>query len=234
MLDHLEPDYTTRHFDTRKQMKLPNQYLLLIFAWLIMSSTTAQAAMVYASDVVNSAAIHYLPTGSSIDDVTGAPSDDPLEGIRLSLNAGAAPTNASYLTVAMKNTAEGISGVSGTLWVFSNNDETADGFVADERFELRVSNNNGSRYIPIGIFYNDNSAIDISDYGTVTHVKLFGVDSDILCQMNLTTCITPYTNATEVLAIGGIASTAVPVPAAFWLFGSGLLGLVATGRRRKK
>ena len=215
-------------------MKLPNQYLLLIFAWLVMSSATAQAAMVYASDVVNSAAIHYLPTGSSIDDVTGAPSYDPLEGIRLSLNAGAAPTNASYLTVAMKNTAEGISGVSGTLWVFSNNDETAEDFVADERFDLWVSNNNGSSYISVGTFYNDNVAIDISDYGTVTDVKLFGRGSDILCQMD-PECITPdFTNAMEVLAIGGIASTAVPVPAAFWLFSSGLLGLVATSWRRKK
>jgi hypothetical protein len=232
----LESDYTIRHIDTQKQMKLPNQYLLLIFAWLVMSSSTAQAALVYASDVVDSAAIHFLPAGSesSIDDVTGAPSYDSLEGVRLSEDADIAPSSASYLTVAMKNTAAGISGVSGTLWVFSNDDETADGFVADERFDLWVSINNEANYIFVETFYNDNAAIDISTYGTVTHVKLLGKASDILCQTGVTTCITPYTNAMEVLAISGIEVTAVPTPAAVWLFGSGLLGLVATGRRRKK
>lgn len=41
-------------------------------------------------------------------------------------------------------------------------------------------------------------------------------------------------NATSTLTFSGTAVSSVPVPAAAWLFGSGLLGLAATARRRTK
>jgi hypothetical protein len=45
---------------------------------------------------------------------------------------------------------------------------------------------------------------------------------------------TPYTEKFNATLLGTAAPTAVPVPAAVWLFGSGLLGLVGIARRKKK
>jgi hypothetical protein len=45
---------------------------------------------------------------------------------------------------------------------------------------------------------------------------------------------TPYTEIFNITVTGIEAPTAVPVPAAVWLFGSGLLGLVGIARRKKK
>lgn len=42
-----------------------------------------------------------------------------------------------------------------------------------------------------------------------------------------------YGNITLFALNDGVAASAVPVPTAVWLFGSGLIGLVAVGRRRK-
>jgi hypothetical protein len=45
---------------------------------------------------------------------------------------------------------------------------------------------------------------------------------------------TPYSEIFNITVTGIEAPTAVPVPAAVWLFGSGLLGLVGIARRKKK
>ena len=44
---------------------------------------------------------------------------------------------------------------------------------------------------------------------------------------------TPYTEKFNITVNGTAAAPAVPVPAAVWLFGSGLLGLVGVARRKK-
>ena len=43
---------------------------------------------------------------------------------------------------------------------------------------------------------------------------------------------TPYTEKFNI-TLNGTAATVIPVPAAVWLFGSGLLGLVGVARRKK-
>lgn len=219
--------------DRRKYMKSAKSALVAATAWLATATGTVQAAYVcpgtcyYAGSVVASADIHALP-GSTIADVTGAPVYIPLEGIVLSQD-GFVPTDSSILTVELP-------GVIDSLWIVSDDDETADGFVANERFELFVSND-GISWEDLGTFYNDNTAIDISTYvasfGAVNFVQTRSLGVDIICQINPGTCTTPvFDNAMEVLAIAGIAPAAVPLPAAVWLFGSGVVGLIAVARRR--
>ena len=48
-----------------------------------------------------------------------------------------------------------------------------------------------------------------------------------------TSITSPYVNGLE-LIMGGVGVPAVPVPAAIWLFGSGLLGLITVARRKTR
>jgi hypothetical protein len=83
-------------------------------------------------------------------------------------------------------------------------------------------------------------------------VSLLGSDVDILAQANANSILGPLsddqsTSGTIIFELGyggyaqmiadlsssGSATSVVPVPAAAWLFGSGLLGLVAVARRKK-
>ncbi|MGD2136831.1 MAG: VPLPA-CTERM sorting domain-containing protein [Gammaproteobacteria bacterium] len=211
---------------------------LLAAVWLATATGAARAAFVctgtcsYAGSVVLAETdnVHALP-GSTIADVTGAPVYAPLEGVVLSMEGDFVPTTSSVLTVQMPEP------VVDSLWIVSDDDESADDFVADERFELYVSND-GIAWEDLGTFYNNNDAIDLSAYvssfGAVNYVRTQALGVDILCQLNPGSCTTPvYDNAMEILAISGIPSTAaVPLPAALWLFGPGLAGLIALARRR--
>ena len=222
-----------RRWAAENYMTLAKLVLLTAIGWLVTAMGSAQASFVcpgtceYASSVVSSADIYALPyNGSpSILDVTGAPVYDPLEGIVLALDDQTSPTSASTLTVQ-------IGPVTDSLWIVSDDDETANGFVADERFQLWVSND-GNTWEDLGTFYNDNATIDITSYGTVSFVQLIGIEGNIDCGLSGPPGCISYTNAMEVLAIAGISEAAVvPVPAAVWLFGSGLIGLISVARRR--
>jgi hypothetical protein len=215
-------------------MTLAKSLLLTAIVWLVTAMGSAQASFVcpgtclYADSVISSTDIYALDYNGApdISDVTGAPVYDPLEGIVLSVDAGAVPTESSTLIVHMP------APVSNSLWIVSDNDETASGFVADERFQLLVSND-GNTWEDLGTFYNDNPTIDVTSYGTVNFVQLIGIQGDIDCGLFGPPGCIAYTDAMEVIAIAGIGEAAVvPVPAAVWLFGSGLIGLISVARRR--
>ena len=87
-------------------------------------------------------------------------------------------------------------------------------------------------YYPSGVF-----GLTAEEYGDTYHVQLgaYVYTTD-------TTTTTAYWNATSHIqsnlasnvATGSYLVTTVPVPAAAWLFGSGLLGLIGVARRKVK
>lgn len=89
-----------------------------------------------------------------------------------------------------------------------------------------------------GIWDSQAVAIDITDIvrgwlnGTANHgLEMFYANynqDDVLYLSTMETDTAAYGNVTPYLEV-----TVVPVPAAVWLFGSGLLGLVAIARRRR-
>jgi len=89
-----------------------------------------------------------------------------------------------------------------------------------------------------GIWDTQAVAIDITDIvrgwlnGTANHgLEMFYANynqDDVLYLSTMETDTAAYGNVTPYLEV-----TVVPVPAAVWLFGSGLLGLVAIARRRR-
>lgn len=70
-------------------------------------------------------------------------------------------------------------------------------------------------------------AIDSNSYNSVTGEFLYGWSDTATLYYSLL----PY-NVDYSIEVAGTAST-VPVPAAVWLFGSGLLGLIGIARRKK-
>ena len=71
------------------------------------------------------------------------------------------------------------------------------------------------------------------DYGA--EVFGFGSQSARYIQFDVGDCPQPDGNSSLLCGIGEVAfsTSAVPIPAAVWLFGSGLLGLVGMARRKK-
>ena len=80
-----------------------------------------------------------------------------------------------------------------------------------------------------GLFSN----IETSDYWSLS--STLGSDSFIFSMSNGATRGSPTYQANFAWAVhdGNIAGVVVPIPAAFWLFGSGLLGLIEIARRNK-
>ena len=71
------------------------------------------------------------------------------------------------------------------------------------------------------------------DYGA--QIFGFGTQSARYIQFDVSNCPQPNGDPTLYCAIGEVAfsTSAVPIPAAVWLFGSGLLGLIGVARRKK-
>jgi predicted extracellular nuclease len=84
--------------------------------------------------------------------------------------------------------------------------------------------------------FTEGDAMTIKDSTTVTLSLariLNGIDTDDNLADFQTGCLTPGTaNIAGTGNCSAMAVSAVPVPAAVWLFASGLLGLVQVGRRR--
>jgi len=101
-----------------------------------------------------------------------------------------------------------------------------------ERFNVSISTDNSS-WIDLGNVSGQPTGIDIDSVEGVTLDTLYSYvrlrDDESINQTG-----SPFGEA-DIIAIGAISSgvAAVPVPAAVWLFGSGLLGLVSVARRKK-
>lgn len=227
-------------------MKLPKPILLIAFSWLALASDGAQAAVVCTIDPTNcvhanmdltkSSGVTAYGTNEGKTGVMGEPVAG--NGVVLASSIGGAPNNTSWLTLELAET------VNTNLWIFS---EVTD---LEMRFELFVSGSDiGEDPVWVQVdsglsvgertfFENTNALIDIGDYGDVNYVKLASFTQDNICSgpfsPNPPDC-TIYAHAMQVNGVAGTlaSASAVPVPAAVWLFGSGLLGLIAVARRRK-
>jgi hypothetical protein len=104
------------------------------------------------------------------------------------------------------------------LWIFEVGN--------DEPTEVSISTN-GTTWINVGVTSGATSGIDIDEFvsgGTYSYVRLVDVLADELTP-------NPIAGA-DIDAVGAISS--VPIPAAFWLLGSGLIGLVGIRRKFQK
>lgn len=64
------------------------------------------------------------------------------------------------------------------------------------------------------------ASLDLSDWGITDGASIFSLNIR-------------GTGQSDIMGASGISTSAVPVPAAVWLFGSGLIGLFSLGRNRR-
>jgi hypothetical protein len=227
-------------------MKLPKSILLTAFAWLVLSSTPAQASYFecpvgevcsYAASPVTSAQVTALLTDG---DITGGPADfDHDSGLALAAPASSLDS-VGIITTTLSTP------IYQSLFIVTN--EMATPTILDERMEVLVSTN-GVDFNSLGVKYNYNAndplaLIDLTGFASlsnpVTHIQIKGIHSEYADSPDCDPenrkydCTPIWINETEVLGIAGISASTVPVPAAVWLFGSGLIGLVGIARRRRK
>jgi hypothetical protein len=96
--------------------------------------------------------------------------------------------------------------------------------LANDFIELTIDGNQLWSYSASGGVISDYTlqSLDISD---------FADDTDHILEFSSTTL---GENAVTNFFVDDVSISAVPVPAAYWLFGSGLLGLVGISRRNKE
>jgi len=212
-------------------MTLAKSVLLVAFVWLLAATGTARASYlctvncVYAGEVTGSNAVGAIIDTHSLDDVLGAPTD-PTLGVVLAQRDGSifsTPTTSSTLTVMMS---ESISG-DGYLWI--TGDEEFPPSELNEIFKVFVSAtgdfSGSGDSVDLGSYYY-NAYIDLSGFLLPTEINY------VKLQANPGPSDVDPAPMT-VLGIAGEAVTAaVPLPAAVWLFGSGVVGLLAAARRR--
>lgn len=130
-----------------------------------------------------------------------------------------------------------IGGVSGTIDVMALNSNTDSGDVIDANFAANLSNfslSSDTGYAGLGTWGSNLGGTAITSTANIDSSVAFYaalMDSDWF-----TPIITELPNVWTLTSAGQLTYapvSAVPVPAAVWLFGSGLLGLVSVARRRK-
>lgn len=221
-------------------MKLTKSLLLIVGTWLTITANTVYASTetcgidcVYASSIEDSANISAL--SGDTNTVLGQHSEpvDSGEGITLASTTSGTASAGSYITLGFTE------GISSFLYITGNNAILSD---PDERFNVWVSSTLGGTYTPIlnpasGIDYFVNNAVELKiniGSGVINYVRLESIEKDNNCIFFGPAGCQPWTNSFEVVEVAGTAASAVvPVPATVWLFGSGLLGLIATAKRRR-
>jgi len=220
-------------------MMLKKASLLIATTWLLATANLAHASYlctvncVYGGTVVDSYQVDAILSGNLLTDVLGDPGSPPditLGVVLANRNTGGTfdtLTTDSILTVQM---ASGIDG-DGFFWVIG--DEETPGTL-NETFRVFVSATNvfdgGGSDVSVELdmaIYNNNAFVNLSTYALPTIINYVKLQAD----PNI------FGSPPAPMAVLGIAGqsvvSAVPVPAAVWLFGSGLLGLLGIARRRQ-
>lgn len=240
-------------------MKLPKSILLIAFTWLAMSSMAVQASYfdcpivdgcsyvantVPLTENVSDLQPRDFTDPGFIGDITGASFDSDKRIILAQANNEGStyydPDSNSIITAVLTNP------IYQSLWIVT--DWLTSPAVPDERMEVlyKLANDeDDDPFASLGIFFaynaNDPDAIiDLEGIATILNpviqIQIKGVspDTSFACVMAGETGCTTFDNSVGVLGVAGITASTVPVPAAVWLFGSGLIGLLGIARRRRK
>lgn len=94
--------------------------------------------------------------------------------------------------------------------------------------------NIGAGQVAVGTLFDWSTSVDIPVLAVFDCTSVAGVCTGINSTAGGAMQTGPFAGATPAFnGTGSLAPSAVPVPAAVWLFGSGLLGLVGVARRKK-
>lgn len=165
------------------------------------------------------------PAALTDADATSYASTYPSAGydnVTIDLGFGQAITNGTGADIALFFLSEqSTNAVNVTIGGNSNPNPLSFGNVYDGAGNLQVAV--GLTSTPV---YFSVIELDLGDYGFALGDTMSGLLSVNLVQNDPAIAV-------SLSMVGSLNSTVVPVPAAVWLFGSGLLGLVGVVRRRK-